>query len=209
MLRYGDADVVISHAPEAEARMLASHRCWLYRKVMFNTFVIVGPNDDPAGVRQAASAPDAMRRIAASAARFVSRGDQSGTHEREQLLWKLAGTAPADGALLTSGSGMSTTLRQAAERRAYTLTDKPTFLRLQQSIDLSLLFEGGRELMNTYAVVVGDGGDERRRIAEGFAEWLVRGNGRASIDEYRVGGRQAFTPWPSDANAGDPRALPH
>ena len=91
MLADGTVDLVISHAPETETRYLAEHRDWQYRKIAFNHFLVVGPRDDPAHVREARDIAEAFKRIAASGAPFVSRGDQSGTHEREQSLWKAAG----------------------------------------------------------------------------------------------------------------------
>jgi tungstate transport system substrate-binding protein len=208
MLRHRDADVVISHAPEAEARMLAAQPRWVYRKLMFNAFVLVGPADDPAGVRTATSVTDAMRGIARSTARFVSRGDESGTHERERALWHMAGAAPAAKQLLVSGAGMSTTLRQASEAAAYTLTDEPTFLRLSNSIDLVVLFEDESELLNTYAVVVGDPASPGHDIALEWMNWLLQGRGGALIAAYRVGGQVAFHRWPEDARSADPHALP-
>src|ERR671911_1581246 len=95
MLADGVVDLVISHAPETETRYLATHADWRYRKLASNWFVIVGPKDDPARVRDAADALDAFRRIAAAPVPFVSRGDESGTHEREQGFWRSAGVAPA------------------------------------------------------------------------------------------------------------------
>jgi tungstate transport system substrate-binding protein len=208
MLRHGDADVVISHAPDAEARMLETQPAWTYRKVMFNTFVVAGPADDPAGVRGSASVAVAMRSIAARGARFVSRGDESGTHERERALWMLAGISPDATRLLVSGAGMATTLRQAAEAEAYTLTDKPTFLRLASSIDLALLFEGDPALLNTYAVIVGHTATPAHAIAVAWKEWLSAGRGRALIANYRVDGQRAFDAWPANAPSDHPHALP-
>jgi tungstate transport system substrate-binding protein len=209
MLRLGDADVVISHAPEREAQAMHSNPSWFYRKVMFNTFVLVGPADDPARIRSAPSVIDAMRRIARAPVRFVSRGDESGTHERERQLWTMAGAAPPAMHLIVSGAGMSTTLRHAAEARAYTLTDKPSFLRLSRAIDLALLFEGGPELLNTYAVIVGHASSPGHRIGQDWAEWLVTGRGRTMIRHYRVDGHTAAEPWPAGAMADRPEALPN
>ena len=123
MLESGDVDVVISHAPAAEAAALSSHPAWRYQKVMFNDFVLVGPPADPAGVRQAVDTPDAMRRIARSTARFLSRGDQSGTHEREEALWQSAGARPGEGQLVVAGAAMGATLRIASETESYSLSD--------------------------------------------------------------------------------------
>jgi len=138
MLSDGKVDIVISHAPETERRYLAQHPEWVYRKVAFNQFLLVGPEDGPAHVRDAADVIDAFRRIAASDATFVSRGDQSGTHEREQSLWKAARVAPSAEHLLVSGASMAITLRQTNERQSYTLADDSTFWQLQSRLNLAV-----------------------------------------------------------------------
>jgi tungstate transport system substrate-binding protein len=208
MLAAGNADVVISHAPEAEAAALRAHSGWSYQKIMFNDFVIVGPAADVAGVRGAANAPEAMRRIAASGARFISRGDGSGTHEREQRLWNEAGARPARERLVAAGAGMGSTLRVASEAGAYTLTDRATHAQHAGALRLVILFEGGPELINTYAVVV-DTASPRARDAAAFAEWLASGHGRDVIGAYRVAGTApAFNPWPLDRPAKRPEDLP-
>jgi tungstate transport system substrate-binding protein len=120
MLADGSVSLVISHAPQAEAAHLARQPRWQYRKFMYNDFILVGPPADPAQARSARTIEDAMRRIAASEARFLSRGDHSGTHEREQTLWKLAGAVPQGNRLVIAGSGMGATLRIAAHTGAYT-----------------------------------------------------------------------------------------
>src|SRR5437588_966634 len=127
MGRRGDADVVLSHAPEAERALVDSGYFVRRRLVMHNEFLVVGPAADPAGVRGLSDAVAAFRRIAGARALFVSRGDQSGTHQREQQLWKLvAGSPPRDGWYVESGQGMGATLQLADEKRAYTLTEAAT-----------------------------------------------------------------------------------
>jgi tungstate transport system substrate-binding protein len=204
MLNDQIVDLVISHAPETEARYLGSHAGWSYQKLAFNRFVVVGPPNDPAGVRTTETVLDAFRRMAEAPVSFVSRGDQSGTHEREQLLWKRAGvTFPAQ-MLLTSGRGMAITLRQADERQAYTLTDEATFWQLQRQLDLVVLSEGDDLLLNTYAVL------HPRDVqpAARFAEWLTRGDGRARIEQHQVEGRTAFHVWPPACPGDAPTATP-
>ena len=209
MLADGQADVAISHAPEAEAELLRSHPQWRYRKIMFNDFVLVGPAADPAQVKAAATLDAALQRIVSSRARFVSRGDQSGTHEREEALWKLAGVRPAGDRLLTSGAGMAVTLRQASDREAYTLSDRATFDQLASQVALAVLFAHDDRLINTYAVVVADRGT---RLAEArqFADWLEAGEGRRLIAAYRIANSdvQPFTVWPEGAPRDVPDARP-
>lgn len=209
MLEVGHADVVISHAPEAERAYLERHAGWRYRKLMFNEFVVVGPMEDPADVRRAATLLDALRRIATSRSPFVSRGDQSGTHEREQTLWKVAAVAPAAERLVTSGAGMAATLRQASELSAYTLTDLATFEMLKARLTLMIVWSGDPLLLNTYAVIVDPGG-ARGSDAMQLARWLEDGNGRRAIGSYRIAGAMAqpFHVWPAGAPRDTPTALP-
>src|SRR5690606_33848889 len=126
LARRGDVALLMTHEPVGERALIDEGIITHYRKVMFNHFVIAGPADDPADVRRAASAADAMRRIAESGTPFISRGDESGTHVRERRLWTAAGVAPAAGGLLETGQGMGPTLRVASERQAYVLSDEGT-----------------------------------------------------------------------------------
>ena len=204
MLAAGVVDLVVSHAPETEARYLAMHADWRYRKLASNWFIIVGPRDDPARVREAADTVDAFRRIAAAAVPFVSRGDQSGTHEREQSLWRAAGGAPSSPRLIVSGRGMAQALRHADQINGYTLSDDATFRQLQPQVDLIAFTIVDERLLNTYAVIHPKG-DAR---AEMFAEWLVTGDGRDRLSEYRIDGRVAFTAWPNTCPGDTPDARP-
>ena len=209
MLEEGHADAVIAHSPVAETKVLATHPGWQYRKIMWNAFVIVGPAADPAGVSGARNATDAMRRIATSNATFLSRGDMSGTHEREELLWTRAGARPKPERLVVAGSGMGTTLRAASQTGAYTLTDTATFAQLKSSLELRVLLEGDGELLNTYAVLH-DPGASNGRAAAAFAAWLSDGGGRNEIERFRVsGGAVAFTVWPTDRPREQPLDHPY
>ena len=197
MLATGDADVVISHAPEAEARALRQHRDWWYRKIMFNDFLLVGAPSDPAGVRTATSLDEALKRIAGHDAGFVSRADESGTHEREKALWASAGVTPTH--TLPTGQSMAMTLRIASERGGYTLTDRATWMQLADALDLVPVAEGDSRLLNTYAVIVGPGA--RQTEAMTFARWLVDGAGRERISTVA-----GFAAWPRgrpNINAAD------
>lgn len=194
MLAQGDADTAITHAPETEAAFLRDHPEWRVRKIMFNDFVLVGPPGDPAGAGGQAI-EEAMRRIARADVRFISRGDNSGTHERENQLWEIAKTKPPVGRLVPAGAGMGSTLRVASETASYTLTDRATYLQNAAGLDLEVLVEGGPLLVNTYTVQFSPG-SSRANEAERFFEWLSRGRGRQVIDGYRIGNVQAFTSWP-------------
>ena len=204
MLADGVVDLVISHAPETEARYLASHANWRYRKLASNWFIIVGPRDDPAGVRDAADTLDAFRRIAAAPVAFVSRGDESGTHEREQALWRSSGVAPASGRLIVSGRSMALALRHADEINGYTLSDDATFRQLQPQLDLVAFTIADARLLNTYAVIHPQGNAN----AEMLADWLVNGDGRSRIGEFQIEGRAGFAVWPQSCPGLAPDAQP-
>ncbi len=206
MLADGSIDAVISHAPAREAEVLARGGEWFYRKIMFNDFVLVGPRADPARVKDARTPADAMRRIDAAGARFMSRGDSSGTHERERVLWARAGVMPDPQRVVAAGGGMGATLRIAGTMGAYTLTDRATWEQHTGGGDLIVVFEGGTDLLNTYAVIVREGAPPHARR---FAEWLADGEGRRLITTYRtVAGTPAFTIWPAGCPRDSPTDVP-
>ena len=153
MARRGEADAVLVHAPAAERVYVARGDITEAQLVMANDFLIVGPPDDPAGVRGAADAVSAFRRIAASG-QFFSRGDGSGTEKMELELWQMAGIDPTTIAREETGQGMGATLYMASERAAYTLTDRGTYLALQHRIASVPLLEAGKELRNVYHAYV-------------------------------------------------------
>ena len=204
MLADGVVDLVISHAPETEARYLAAHADWRYRKFASNWFIIVGPRTDPARVADATDAVDAFRRIAAAPAPFVSRGDESGTHEREQHFWRASGVAPAPGRLIVSGRGMALALRHADEINGYTLSDDATFRQLHPKLDLVAFTIGDARLLNSYAVIHRQGAAR----AAVLADWVLNGGGRTLIAEFEIAGRAGFTIWPQSCPALSPEAQP-
>jgi tungstate transport system substrate-binding protein len=155
MGRRGDADVVLSHAPESERALTDSGYFVRRRRVMHNDFLIVGPARDPAGVRGLSDAGAAVARIAEHRVPFVSRGDKSGTHQRELSLWKQAGITlpPPGGWYIESGHGMGETLQMADEKRAYTLTDRATYLVWRNRLQVLPMVEGDPLLYNVYHVL--------------------------------------------------------
>lgn len=207
--RRGDVAVIITHEPAGERALFDDGLVRYYRKVMFNRFVIAGPQADPARVAGAASARDAMARIAGSGAAFISRGDESGTHVRERQLWAAAGATPREAALVETGQGMAPTLRVASQRRAYVLTDEATLAQLSGTIDVTPLYTGDAALMNTYAVsvltTVRAGHADMAMI---FARWIAEGAGQRHIDAFRVNGGKVFFPWPAGADPRAPESLP-
>jgi tungstate transport system substrate-binding protein len=204
LLARGDADVALTHAPEQEAKALQEHPAWWYRKILYNDFLIVGPPDDPAHVRGSEDAVAAMRRIARAGATFISRGDSSGTHERERKLWDLAGETPAPPHLVVAGAGMGQTLRVASTTDAYTLTDRGTFEALSGSIRSLVLYAGDGRLLNTYAVIA----DPRNAAGLRFARWLVEGAGRGTLEEIVPRQVKGFSIWPKGSRQDTPDALP-
>ena len=149
----GEADVVLVHAPALERKYVADGKLRNRRLVMYNDFVIIGPESDPTKIKGMTSAAQAMKAIAQSGSRFVSRGDNSGTHILEKSLWKLASVEPAAPWYIEAGQGMGATLGIANERNAYTITDRGTYLALGKRASLPILIEGDKALLNIYSVM--------------------------------------------------------
>ena len=147
----GDADVVLVHAPELEQKFVDDGFGIDRRYIMYNDFVILGPGDDPADIRGLSSAAEAFWRIASSGSDFASRGDESGTHIKEKQIWDLAGIETPEGEdwYLSLGQGMGGTLTTANEKKAYTLSDRSTYLS-RADLDLEVLVEGDEVLFNPY-----------------------------------------------------------
>jgi len=185
--RDGNADVVIVHARKLEDEFIRDGFGVNRRVIARNWFMIVGPADDPARIAGAPSAAEALARVRSAGAPFVSRGDKSGTHTRELDLWSLAGGRPAR-AYLETGQGMAETLRVAAERRAYTLTDTATFYALKGLDGLKPLFENGPDLENVYAVIAVDPArvpTARYPEAMAFIAFLTSPRGQSLIGAFR------------------------
>jgi tungstate transport system substrate-binding protein len=184
----GEADVVLTHAPASERAWMAAGNGTERLLVMHNDFVLVGPDNDPAALRSAVDTTDAVQRIANSQVPFVSRGDNSGTHQLEQQLWQKAGINPRGTAWYQeAGTGMGDTLSVANEKRAYTVTDRGTWLSRPTSIQLPILLEGDPSLLNIYHVMPVNPAKSPRINAAGgqaFAHWLVGMDAQAIISEY-------------------------
>ena len=149
----GEADVTLCHAPSLERKYVAEGKMQDRRLVMYNDFLVVGPEADPAKIKGDKSVVAALKKIAGAGARFVSRGDKSGTHILEQNLWKEAGLTPATPWYIESGQGMGATLGIANDRQAYTLTDRATLLAFSKRVDLKPMVEHDRLLLNIYSVM--------------------------------------------------------
>ena len=206
-LRLGancDVDALLVHAPEAEKKFMASGYGLERREVMYNDFVLVGPPQDPARIK-GLSAPQALRRIAQKKALFVSRGDDSGTHKRELSLWQKAGLDPKaferQGWYWETGQGMLATLRVAAEKGGYTLTDRGTYIRFLANEGerprLVVLVAGGEELRNQYSVIVVNPSrcpNVKAKYARLFVSWITSPKVQREIGAFRLLGKRLFVP---------------
>jgi tungstate transport system substrate-binding protein len=195
----GEADVTLAHAPGVERKYVEDGKMSNRRLVMYNDFVLIGPAEDPARIGGLPKAVDALKRIAESQSRFVSRGDKSGTHVLEQGLWKQAGIEPRGAWYIESGQGMGQTLGIANDRRAYTLTDRGTYLAFAKRVDLPIVVEKDRPLLNIYSVMeVNPANGPRVNVAGGtaFAEFMLAPETQAVIKAFGVDkyGQPLFVP---------------
>lgn len=198
--RRGDADVLLVHDPAGEEAFLSAGYGSARYEVMYNDFVLVGPADDPAGIAGMESAAEALARIAEQQALFCSRGDDSGTHRREKALWETAGALPAGPWYLSLGQGMGDTLLVANEKRAYTLTDRGTFLSMQDRLPNLRLLVGGATLVenpdpalrNLYSLILVNPArysHVQAELARSFVEWFASPGTREAIAHF---GRERY-----------------
>lgn len=214
----GDADVVLVHAPSREEEFMAAGFGVNRRAVMYNDFIIVGPKEDPAGILGEKAAAEALRKIAAKKAVFISRGDDSGTHTKEQFLWKESGlplqevkkmlskggkeheiqfVAPEGNWYFSIGQGMGATLMMADEKKAYALADRGTYLAYRDKIGLVVLCQGDPRLYNPYGIIAAN--PERYPEIDYFGAmaliaWMTSVEGQKIIADFRIGGKILFHP---------------
>ena len=202
----GNADLLFVHAPAAEKELMAAGFGLERRLVMHNDFIIVGPPGDPVGIRGLTIAGEAFQKIFNSQQLFISRGDDSGTHTMELSLWEINDLQPAETIwYLESGQGMAATLRIASEKKAYTLTDRATYLANRATLSLDILLEGDQMLLNVYHVIVVNPEKWPAVNAAGaraLADFLTSSTGQKMIAEFGVDkfGEALFFP---DANKTD------
>jgi len=195
----GEADVALVHAPSLEKKYVAEGKLFNRRLVMYNDFVIIGPEEDPAKIRAVKNAAAALKAIAQAQASFVSRGDNSGTHALEKALWQAASVEPKGPWYIEAGQGMGATLAIAHERNAYSLTDRGTYLALGRRVSLPILLEGERSLLNIYSVLeVNPANGPRVNAAGGkaFADFMVAPETQNLIRSFGVEkfGQPLFVP---------------
>jgi tungstate transport system substrate-binding protein len=198
-----DADVLLVHAKADEEKFVANGFGTERKDVMYNDFLMVGPASDPAGVKSSKDATAAMLAIRkfgdSGKAVFVSRGDDSGTHKKELKLWSTSGietpTPAADRWYESTGQGMGETLKIASEKGAYTLVDRATYLSMKDTVDLAIVREGDKGLLNQYGVIVVTDA-KNQQAGQAFSDWVVSPAGQKVIGEFGVAtyGQQLFVP---------------
>jgi tungstate transport system substrate-binding protein len=197
-----DVDVLMVHAPEAEKKFVKDGFGVDRREIMYNDFVIIGPADDPAGIR-GKSVKVALQTIKGKQAIFVSRGDNSGTNKKELFLWKAADLSIPEKEpwYVQTGQGMLTTINVAAERNGYTLTDRGTYIKYEANLKgnppLKILVEGDKVLLNQYSVIAVNKKhcpNAKYDVAEQFINWITGAKAQQDIKDYKLLGKQLFTP---------------
>ncbi|MBM7067999.1 substrate-binding domain-containing protein [Actibacterium sp. 188UL27-1] len=196
----GDVDAILVHSKAAEEVFVAKGYGTHRREIMYNDFVLIGPEDDPAGVKDAATVAEALQKIAQTRPAFVSRGDDSGTHRRELALWASAGVDVTDASpdwYRAAGAGMGATLNTAVGMGAYVLSDRATWLKFGNKAGQAILFEGDAALFNQYAYLPVSpqlhahvAHDSAQRVEE----WLTSAAGQTMIGDYQIAGTRLFVP---------------
>lgn len=197
LAKNGDVDVTLVHARSAEDQFIADGHGVDRRDVMYNDFLIVGPASDPAGIAGSKDVIKAMRRLLDQRARFVSRGDNSGTDAMEKQYWKLVGAVPAAPAYISAGLGMSEVLHMAAELQAYTLTDRATYGAYRAKTGLAALVEGDPKMFNPYGIIAVNPARHSHVNYSGAKQlitWISSEEGQKRIADFRVNGQQLFFP---------------
>lgn len=202
--RNGDADALLVHHRPSEEAFVAEGYGIDRRDVMYNDFVLVGPINDPANMRGSETATQALMSIAEVAHPFASRGDDSGTHKKEQELWAAAGIVPTGDWYFETGSGMGATLNFATAKQTYTLTDRGTWITFGNKGELQLLFSGDRALFNPYGIILVNPAKHphvKLELARIFLDWMISEQGQKAIADFRIDGLQAFCPNANDVAA--------
>jgi len=198
--RRGDADVVFVHAKPQEEKFVAEGAGVRRYPVMYNDFVLIGPKDDPAGIKGMPDVAEALKAIRAKGAPFISRGDRSGTHTAELELWKAAGIdiGKDKGPWYKEiGQGMGAALNTASAAKAYVLADRGTWLSFKNRGDLDILVAGDKRMFNQYGVILVNPEMHphvKKELGQAFIDWLVSPEGQKAIADYKINGQQLFFP---------------
>ena len=197
LAREGDVDVVLVHARSAEDKLVADGYGVNRRDVMYNDFMLVGPDSDPANIRGTTDATAALSRIVASKSLFISRGDTSGTHKKELQLWEQAGIKPQGQWYREAGQGMGKVLQIAGELDAYTLTDRGTWLAYRNKLPLVILTEGDKRLFNPYGIIAANPArypDVNHSGAMALIDWVTSPTAQNMIGNFTIDGQRLFVP---------------
>ena len=195
--RNGDVDIILVHARQAEDAFVAEGYGVNRRDVMYNDFVILGPADDPAGIAGLRDAKLALKQILAAEQVFVSRGDDSGTHKKEEYLWAKAGLLPAGAWYLEAGQGMAATLRMADEKNGYVMVDRATYLFNREKIRLKPMVEGAPDLFNPYGIIAVSPyrhGHVKYDMAMALIAWTTSPECQEKIRTYTLEGEPLYHP---------------
>ncbi len=194
--RDGDVDVVLVHAPQSELQYIKDDWALARMYICQNEFVIIGPESDPAGLKEAKTIREAMKKLSNSKSDFISRGDNSGTHKREKSVWEAAGIEPSGDWYKPAGQGMGAVLTMANEQQAYTLTDTGTYYSMIDKLNLPILFSGDAILENVYSVLILNPEIhphlKQLEIKE-FAWWITSDETQEIISKFKVNGHTLFT----------------
>jgi len=193
----GDVDMVLVHAPDLEKKFIEDGYGINRKTFMVNDFVIIGPDSDPAGIKGMTDAVGALMKIQSTESPFISRGDNSGTHQKEKSLWAIAGTKPSGSWYLEIGQGMGAVLTMADEKKAYTVCDRGTYLSRSHQLKLQVLSEGDPGLLNYYSAIQVNPElypEVKSGLSRRLTNWLCSPEGQKLIKEYIVGGNQLFKP---------------
>lgn len=193
----GDVDVVLSHAPAAEKEFVEKGFGDKRYPVMYNDFVVLGPEADPAGIKELKTTAESFAKIAETKSPFISRGDDSGTHKKELKIWETAKIKPEGEWYREAGDGMEKVIQMSGELNAYTLADRGTWLAVMSKSPLKILHEGDKELFNPYGIMAVSQKrypDINHDGAQALIDWMVSEEGQAAIASFKVNDMALFTP---------------
>jgi tungstate transport system substrate-binding protein len=195
--KNGDVDVVLVHARAAEDKFVAEGHGVNRRDVMYNDFILVGPTEDPLGLRGSRDVLNAFRKIGEGRAKFISRGDNSGTDQMEKAYWKEAGVSPKGAWFVSAGLGMGEVLTMAAEMKAYTLSDRATYGAYRVKTGLEIVVQGDVRMFNPYGIIAVSPKkypDINHKGAMLLINWITSPEGQGLIAGFKVNGEQLFFP---------------
>jgi tungstate transport system substrate-binding protein len=193
----GDVDVVFVHARPAEDKFVGAGFGVDRKDVMYNDFVLVGPKDDPAKIKGSKDAAEAFKKLAEGKADFISRGDDSGTHQKEKEVWKVAGIKPEGKWYIEAGQGMGPVLQMAFDKKGYALADRGTFIAYEGKLDLVILLEGDKALFNPYGVIAVNPKKHpgvKYDLAKKFIDYVTGPEGQKVIANFKLNDKQLFFP---------------